>query len=158
MIRTVWPYLAIMLLAAGIFPALERRYGWLFLSVFPSLLLTCLLVAALAVSAPWEADAGIESAQSLALPPLASVLPLALAARVFHPALFLCGIASRAHIGGVAATPLLAAGYSRTLVPVGNLLALPGCILGAAPAYWWLPFSRPCLPSEGGSCDSSVQP
>lgn len=35
MIRTVWPTLAIMLLAAGIFPALERRFGWRFLSVLP---------------------------------------------------------------------------------------------------------------------------
>lgn len=29
MIHTVWPYLAIMLLAAGIFPVLRRR-GWRF--------------------------------------------------------------------------------------------------------------------------------
>lgn len=35
MIRTVWPTLAIMLLAAGIFPVLERRFGWRFLSVPP---------------------------------------------------------------------------------------------------------------------------
>src|SRR5690606_32259920 len=34
---------------------------------------------------------------------------LILAARVFHFDLYLCGIASLAHIGGVAATPLLAA-------------------------------------------------
>jgi uncharacterized membrane protein len=32
----------------------------------------------------------------------------------------------------VAATPLLAASYSRTLVPVGILLALLGYILGTA--------------------------
>ena len=35
MIQSVWPYLAVMLLAAGIFPALERRTGWKFFSVFP---------------------------------------------------------------------------------------------------------------------------
>jgi uncharacterized membrane protein len=57
-------------------------------------------------------------------------LLLALAARLFHFDLFLCGIASLAHIGGVAATPLLAASYSRSLVPVGILLALLGYILG----------------------------
>jgi len=55
---------------------------------------------------------------------------LILAARVFHFDLYLCGIASLAHIGGVAATPLLAASYSRSLVPVGILLALLGYILG----------------------------
>ncbi len=55
---------------------------------------------------------------------------LILAARLFHFDLFLCGIASLAHIGGVAATPLLAASYSRSLVPVGILLALLGYILG----------------------------
>jgi uncharacterized membrane protein len=55
---------------------------------------------------------------------------LVLAARVFHFDLFLCGIASLAHIGGVAATPLLAASYARSLVPVGILLALLGYILG----------------------------
>jgi uncharacterized membrane protein len=35
MIRTAWPTLAIMLLAAGIFPALEHRFGWRFFSVLP---------------------------------------------------------------------------------------------------------------------------
>lgn len=53
-----------------------------------------------------------------------------LAARLFHFDLYLCGIASLAHIGGVAATPILAASYARSLVPVGILLALLGYILG----------------------------
>lgn len=55
---------------------------------------------------------------------------LILAARLFHFDLYLCGISSLAHIGGVAATPLLAASYARSLVPVGILLALLGYILG----------------------------
>ncbi len=55
---------------------------------------------------------------------------LVLAARVFHFDLYLCGIASLAHVGGVAATPLLAASYARALVPVGILLALLGYVLG----------------------------
>jgi uncharacterized membrane protein len=55
---------------------------------------------------------------------------LALAARVFHFDLYLCGISSLACIGGVSATPILAASYSRSLVPVGILLALLGYILG----------------------------
>lgn len=57
-------------------------------------------------------------------------LLLALFARLFHFDLYLCGIASLAHIGGVAAAPVLAASYARTLVPVGILLALLGYILG----------------------------
>lgn len=48
--------------------------------------------------------------------------------------LFLRGIASLAHIGGVAATPLLAASYSPSLVPVGILRVLPGYILAPASA------------------------
>jgi uncharacterized membrane protein len=55
---------------------------------------------------------------------------LSLAARLFHFDLYLCGISSLAHIGGVAATPILAASYSPALVPVGILLALLGYILG----------------------------
>lgn len=57
-------------------------------------------------------------------------LVLALLARLFHFDLYLCGIASLAHIGGVAAAPVLAASYSRALVPVGILLALLGYVLG----------------------------
>lgn len=57
-------------------------------------------------------------------------LVLVLLARLFHFDLYLCGIASLAHIGGVAAAPVLAASYSRALVPVGILLALLGYILG----------------------------
>lgn len=55
---------------------------------------------------------------------------MALAARLFRFDLFLCGIASLSHIGGVAAAPLLAASYSRSLVPVGILLALLGYVVG----------------------------
>lgn len=55
---------------------------------------------------------------------------LILAARLFHFDLYLCGIASLAHVGGVAATPILAASYSRSLVPVGILLALLGYVIG----------------------------
>lgn len=74
MIHTVWPYLAIMLLAAGIFPALERRFGWRFFSVLPPIVLTYLLVTALAVSGLWEVNAEIKSAQSVALSRLVPAL------------------------------------------------------------------------------------
>ncbi|KGQ20550.1 putative integral membrane protein [Lysobacter dokdonensis DS-58] len=55
---------------------------------------------------------------------------LALLAKLFRFDLYLCGISSLAHVGGVAATPVLAASYSPALVPVGILLALLGYILG----------------------------
>jgi uncharacterized membrane protein len=51
-------------------------------------------------------------------------------AKLFRFDLYLCGIASLAHVGGVATTPVLAASYSRKLVPVGVLLALLGYVIG----------------------------
>ena len=54
MIETVWPYLAIMLLAAGLFPSLEKRYRWRFFSVLPPIVLTYLFVTALAVGGLWS--------------------------------------------------------------------------------------------------------
>ena len=65
MIQTVWPYLAVMLLAAGLFPAIERRTGWKVFSVLPPIVLTYLLVTALAVSGLWQVNAEIHAAQSM---------------------------------------------------------------------------------------------
>ncbi len=65
MIHTVWPYLAVMLLAAGLFPALERRYGWRVFSVMPPIVLTYLLVTALAVTGLWQINTEIRAAQSM---------------------------------------------------------------------------------------------
>jgi uncharacterized membrane protein len=64
-IQTVWPYLAVMLLAAGLFPAVERRTGWKLFSVLPPIVLTYLLVTALAVSGLWQVNAEIHAAQSM---------------------------------------------------------------------------------------------
>ena len=50
----MWPYLAIMLLAAGLFPSLERRYRWRFFSILPPIVLTYLFVTALAVAGVWS--------------------------------------------------------------------------------------------------------
>jgi len=44
--------------------------------------------------------------------------------------LFTCGIASLANIGGVASAPILAASYSKALIPVGVLMAMVGYIIG----------------------------
>jgi len=64
-IHTVWPYLALMLLAAGLFPALERRYGWKIFSILPPIVMTYLLVTALAVAGLWQVNDEIRSAQSM---------------------------------------------------------------------------------------------
>jgi uncharacterized membrane protein len=93
-----------------------------------------LLIAVVAVLASQSNFEGIASAPLYLLCGVTIIavhaILLALAARLFHFDLYLCGIASLAHIGGVAATPILAASYSRALVPVGILLALLGYVLG----------------------------
>lgn len=65
MIQTVWPYLALMLLAAGAFPALERQFGWRIFNVLPPIVLTYLLVTALAVSGLWKNTTEIQAAQAM---------------------------------------------------------------------------------------------
>lgn len=57
-------------------------------------------------------------------------LMMLIMAKVFKLDLFTCGIASLANIGGVASAPILAAAYSRTLIPVGVLMAMLGYIIG----------------------------
>ncbi|MEO8160299.1 MAG: DUF819 family protein [Arenimonas sp.] len=74
MIRTVWPYLAVMLLAAGIFPALERRLRWRMFSFMPPIVLTYLGVTLLAVLGAWELNEAIKSAQSAATSTLVPAL------------------------------------------------------------------------------------
>lgn len=63
MIVTVWPYLAIMLLAAGLFPSLEKRYRWRVFSFLPPIVWTYLLVTALAVGGLWSQTPDIQTAQ-----------------------------------------------------------------------------------------------
>ncbi|RYD16579.1 MAG: DUF819 domain-containing protein [Lysobacteraceae bacterium] len=93
-----------------------------------------LLIAVVAVLASQSNFEGIGSAPLYLLCGVTIIAVhaalLVLAARLFRFDLYLCGIASLAHIGGVAATPILAASYSRALVPVGILLALLGYVLG----------------------------
>ena len=74
MIQTVWPYLAVMLLAAGIFPALERRTGWKFFSVFPPIVLVYLSLTALAVIGLWQVTPEIKAAQGLLIKQLVPAL------------------------------------------------------------------------------------
>lgn len=165
-----------ILLAAGLFPAVERRFSWRIFSVLPPIVLTYLLVTALAVSGLRQINDKIRAAQSMLtshmVPALLFLLmincdlraiyrlgprvlgvfactsislfiafisacliykrwPPSGFAKLFRFDLCLCGISSLAHIGGVAAaTPVLAASYSRALMPVGVLLAQLGYILG----------------------------
>lgn len=95
---------------------------------------SAMLISVVAVLASQSSFAGIAAAPLYLLAGITVIavhaVLLSLAARVFHFDLYLCGISSLAHIGGVAATPVLAATYSRSLVPVGVLLALLGYILG----------------------------
>jgi len=95
---------------------------------------SALLISVVAVLASQSSFAGIAAAPLYLLAGVTVIavhaVLLCVAARIFHFDLYLCGISSLAHIGGVAATPVLAATYSRSLVPVGILLALLGYILG----------------------------
>lgn len=63
MIQTVWPYMAVMLTAAGIFPSFERRFRWRVFDVLPPIVWTYLFVTALAVSGVWSATTQIQEAQ-----------------------------------------------------------------------------------------------
>lgn len=75
MIETVWPWLALMLLCAGVFAALERRHAWRIFSVMPPIVMTYLLVTALAVTGVWTVTPAIREAQSLLI---ARILPVLL--------------------------------------------------------------------------------
>jgi len=74
MIQTVWPYLAVMLLAAGIFSFLERRTSWKFFSIFPPIVLVYLSVTALAVAGLWEVTPEIRDAQGVLIRQLVPAL------------------------------------------------------------------------------------
>ena len=74
MIQTAWPYLAVMLLAAGLFPALERRFAWRVFSIAPPIVLTYLVVTALAVSGLWQRTDEIAATQSMAVSKLVPAL------------------------------------------------------------------------------------
>jgi uncharacterized membrane protein len=81
MIQSVWPYLALMLLCAGLFPALERRLDWRLFTVTPPIVLTYLLVTALAVAGLWEVNPEIRAAQSTVI---ARLLPALLFLLMIH--------------------------------------------------------------------------
>lgn len=61
---------------------------------------------------------------------LVHLVIMLLLGKLFKYDLFTLGIASLANIGGMASAPMLAAAYSRTLIPVGVIMALIGSFLG----------------------------
>ncbi len=63
MITTVWPYLAILVFVAGLFPALEKAFGWKIFEVLPPIVWTYLVVTALAVAGIWDRSEEIAAAQ-----------------------------------------------------------------------------------------------
>jgi uncharacterized membrane protein len=63
MIETVWPYLAVMLISAGLFPSLEQRFAWRVFTVLPPIVWTYLFVTALAVAGLWSTTPEIQAAQ-----------------------------------------------------------------------------------------------
>lgn len=74
MVDSVWPYLGVLLLAAGIFPALESRFGWRIFSVLPAIVWTYLLVMALAVAGFWSPTPDVQAAQRLLMSQLLPAL------------------------------------------------------------------------------------
>jgi uncharacterized membrane protein len=63
MITSLWPYLAVMLISAGLFPSLEKRFAWRVFNVLPPIVWTYLFVTALAVSGLWSPTPEIQAAQ-----------------------------------------------------------------------------------------------
>ena len=81
MIQTAWPYLALMLVIAGVFPMIERRTQWRVFSIMPPIVMVYLLVTALSVSGLWRVDGEIKQAQSLLV---AQVIPAMLFLLMIH--------------------------------------------------------------------------
>jgi len=61
---------------------------------------------------------------------LIHVVLMVIFAKLFKLDLFTLGVASLANIGGVASAPILAGAYSKSLIPIGVLMAMMGYIVG----------------------------
>lgn len=65
MIDSAWPFLALMLLCAGVFPTIERTWGGRVFHVLPPIVMTYLLVTTLAVAGLWSRGPDIATTQQL---------------------------------------------------------------------------------------------
>ena len=124
MIETVWPYFALVLLAAGRFPTLERSYGWRLFTVLPPVVLTHLLVTALAVGGLWRGSEEIRAARQRLT---AHLLPTLLFLQVVN-----CDLRAILNLG------------TRVLVVFACTMAT--ILMAIALAYLLF---RPVLPAEG---------
>jgi uncharacterized membrane protein len=138
LIQTVWPYLAVMLLSAGIFPVLERRWRWRLFALMPPIVLTYLLVTALAVTGVWQVNVEIQSAQKMLVAQLVPALLFLLMVNCDLRAIFALGPRVLAVFVCTTLSLLVAfvATYLlfRTMLPAGNgwqpLAALSGSWVG----------------------------
>ncbi len=138
MIQTVWPYLAVILLSAGLFPALERRWRWRLFAMMPPIVLTYLLVTALAVSGLWQVNDAIQSMQKMLVAQLVPALLFLLMVNCDLRAIFALGPRVLAVFACTTISLLVAfiATYLvfRNLLPAGNgwqpLAALGGSWVG----------------------------
>ncbi|HEY1140840.1 MAG TPA: DUF819 family protein [Lysobacter sp.] len=141
MIDTVWPYVAVLLLAAGLFPTLERRYGWRLFSVLPPIVLTYLFVTALAVSGTWQASDDIAAAQRT------------LTAQLLPALLFLlmigCDLRAILRLG-----PRMLAVFACAMVSILAAIAIVYLLFRhALPAQGWMMLSALSATWTGGSAN-----
>ncbi|MEE2002783.1 DUF819 family protein [Alkalimonas sp. MEB108] len=125
-----WTILLVTL--AGVLAAMTRL-GKLSGSVELSQIMLLVIIALIASRADFAdlAKAPIYVTAGLMILCIHGLL-MALVAKIFRLDLFTCGVASLANIGGVASAPILAAAYSKALIPVGVLMAMLGYVVGTA--------------------------
>lgn len=127
---TTWTVLIVTALGVA---AAMTRLGRLSGSTELSTVMLYVIVALIASRADLAqlAEAPLYIAAGLMILAIHAVL-MVVVAKLFRLDLFTCGIASLANIGGIASAPILAAAYSRVLIPVGVLMALLGYVIGTA--------------------------
>ncbi|MEX2360629.1 MAG: DUF819 family protein [Gammaproteobacteria bacterium] len=127
---TTWTVLIVTALGVA---AAMTRLGRISGSTELSTVMLYVIVALIASRADLAqlTDAPLYIAAGLMILAIHAVLMVVLA-KLFRLDLFTCGVASLANIGGIASAPILAAAYSRVLIPVGVLMALLGYVIGTA--------------------------
>lgn len=125
---TTWTVLFVTLLGmAGAMTRLNRLFGATELSTLMLYFIIALIASRANFNELTQAPLYILLGGVILL--IHGVLMVAVA-KIFKFDLFTCGIASLANIGGVASAPILAAAYSKALIPVGVLMAMLGYIIG----------------------------
>ena len=135
MIQTAWPYLAVIVLAAGLFPSLERSYDWRWFKVLPPIVLTYLAVTALAVAGLWESSEEIRFAQRTLISQLLPTLLFLLMATCDLRAIIALGPRLLAVFACAMLSILIAIGLTYLLFR--NLLPADGWKMMAALSATW---------------------